>query len=142
MSNSQYVVFEVENECFALDISKVKEIINPLEFAKVPNMPDFIEGMINMRGNIYAVVNLRNKFHFPRKQLDENAKIILVNIESQLVGVLVDSVTEILRVEDGEINETPELISKVDAEFIKGVIKKEKNMVILLDIDRVIDSAA
>lgn len=142
MLNGQYVVFKIEDESFALDITRVKEIIKPIEIAKVPNVPDFIEGMINMRGHVHAVINLRNKFHFSKKEFDDNTKIILVNMNSMLVGIVVDAVTEILRVEDADIDKTPEVISKVNVEFIKGVIKKEKNMVILIDVDKVIDAAA
>lgn len=138
----QYVVFEIDDESFALDIEKVKEIIKPIEIAKVPNVPEFIEGMINMRGKIHAVVNVRSKFKIPKKEFDEGTKIILVNLNSMLAGIIVDGVSEIIRAEDGEISDVPDLITKANPEYIKGVIKKEEKMFIILDIDRVIDSAA
>ncbi len=138
----QYVVFKIENEDLALDVSKVKEIINPIEIARVPNVPDFVEGLINMRGSVHAVVNLRKRFHVEGKKFDDHTKIILINRQEQLVGIVVDAVTEIIKVEEGEIDKVPDVISKVDAEMIQGVIKKGKRMVILLDIDRIIDSAA
>ena len=142
MLSSQYVVFKIDNENFALDITKVQEIIKPVEIARVPNVPDFIEGMINMRGKIHAVINLRSKFHFAKKQFDDNTKIILVNMGLVLIGIIVDAVTEILKVEEQDVDKTPEIISKVNDEFIKGVIKNGKDMVILIDVDRVVDSNA
>lgn len=142
MFSGQYVVFKIDNEEFALDVNKVKEIIKPIEIARVPNVPEFIEGMINMRGHVHAVVSLRNKFHFAKKQFDDSTKIILINMDSGLVGVIVDAVTQILRVEEEEIENTPDLISKVNSEYVKGVIKKSGQMIILLDVERVIDNAA
>lgn len=142
MATKQYVVFNIEDENFALDIEKVKEIIKPVEIARVPNVPDFIEGMINMRGKIHAVINVRSKFKVPKKDFDEGTKIILVNMNSMLAGVIVDGVSEIIRVEEEDIEKAPEIISKANPEYISGVIKKEEKMFIILDIDRVIDSAA
>ncbi|MGE5329691.1 MAG: chemotaxis protein CheW [Deltaproteobacteria bacterium] len=142
MAAKQYVVFGIEDESFALDIEKVKEIIKPVEIAKVPNVPEFIEGMINMRGKVHAVINIRSKFKIPKKDFDEGTKIILINMNSMLAGIIVDSVSEIVRVESEDIGDTPEIITKANPEYIKGVIKKEGRMVIILDIDSVIDSAA
>jgi len=142
MATKQYVVFKIEDESFALDIEKVKEIIIPVEIARVPNVPDFIEGMINMRGKVHAVINVRSKFKIPKKEFDEGTKIILVNMNSMLAGVIVDGVSEIIRAEDEEIEQAPEIISKASPEYIKGVIKKEGKMFIILDMERVIDSAA
>jgi len=142
MATKQYVVFGIEDESFALDIEKVKEIIIPVEIAKVPNVPEFIEGMINIRGKIHAVVNMRSKFKIPKKDFDEGTKIILVNMNSVLAGIIVDGVAEIIRVEAEDIDKAPEIISKANPEYINGVIKKEGKMVIILDIDRVINSAA
>jgi len=142
MATNQYVVFKIEDENFALGIEKVKEIIKPVEIAKVPNVPDFIEGMINMRGKIHAVVNVRSKFKMPKKEFDEGTKIILVNMNSMLAGIVVDGVSEIIKAEDDQIEQAPELISKANPEYIKGVIKKEDKMFIILDMDRIIDSAA
>ncbi|MGE5474101.1 MAG: chemotaxis protein CheW [Ignavibacteriales bacterium] len=142
MATKQYVVFGIEDESFALDIEKVKEIIKPIEIAHVPNVPEFIEGMINMRGKVHAVINIRSKFKIPKKEFDEGTKIILVNMNSMLAGIIVDGVSEIVRVDDQDIGETPEIITKASPEYIKGVIKKDEKMLIVLDIDRVINSAA
>lgn len=142
MFKGQYVIFSVENETFAVDITKIKEILNVMEITKVPNVPDFIEGMINMRGNVYAVVNLRSKFHFPKKQADHDSKILLVNIDGMMVGIIVDGVTEIIKVEETDVEKAPQLISNVNVDFILGVIKRDTNIAMLLDVEKVIENAA
>lgn len=142
MFKGQYVVFNLDDENFAVDITKIKEIINIGMISKVPDVPDFIEGIINMRGNIYAVINLRNKFHFQKKQFDENTKILLVNVNGMMVGIIVDGVTEIIKVEEEDIDNTPQVISNVSGDFIQGVVKKEKDIAMLLDVDKVIGNAA
>lgn len=142
MATKQFVVFKIEDEEFALDVSRVKEIIKPMEIAHVPNVPDFIEGMINIRGKVYAVINIRSKFKMPKKEFDENTKIIFVNIGEILAGIVVDAVSEIIRAEEDEIDRTPEIIEQAHNEYIAGIIKKEEKMFMMLDITSVFDSAA
>jgi purine-binding chemotaxis protein CheW len=142
MFKGQYVIFSIENENFAVDITKIKEILNVMEISKVPNVPDFIEGMINMRGNIYAVVNLRSKFNFPKKQSDQDSKILLVNIDGMMVGIIVDGVTEIIKIEESDVDNAPQLISKVNGDFILGIIKRDTNIAMLLDVGKVIENVA
>jgi len=142
MAIQQFVIFKLENETFALNINKVKEIVQIAEITRVPNVPDYIEGMMNMRGHVYAVVGLRNKFHYSSEKLNNNARIMLINSGNTIVGVVVDEIVEIRNVEDKDLEKTPEIISKVKAEFIKGVIKNTENVTIILDIDKVFDVAA
>lgn len=142
MEGKQFVVFTIDDEEFALDVEKVNEIIKPIEIARVPNVPAFIEGMMNIRGKVLAIVDLRSKLGINKKDFDENTKVIIVNVKGTSVGLVVDGVREIFRVEDGKTEATPDMITKANSEFIKGVVKKQEKMMMVVDIDKVLDMVA
>lgn len=137
---NKYVVFKINNVEFALDIQQVVEIVKPSQISKVPNVPDYIEGIINLRGKVYGVVNLRKRLKFPDKPVDANSNIIMIKVNTLIVGLIVDFVSEILSVDENKIDTTQEAISKTKLNFVKGVIKKGgRKTVAILDVDRLID---
>lgn len=133
----QLVTFKLGNEEFALDILKVQEINRVVEITKVPKAPDFVEGVINLRGRVIPIVDIRKKFHLNIKEATKETRIIVVNIMNKTIGLIVDSVSEVLRISSSTIQPPPPLIAGLDSDYIKGVGKLDERLIILLDIDRI-----
>jgi purine-binding chemotaxis protein CheW len=136
----QLVSFVVENEEFGVDILKVQEIIRTVEITRVPKSPDFVEGVINLRGKIVPVIDLRRRFGIDKKAHDNETRIIVVELPDKVVGFLVDKVKEVIRVEKSIIEAPPELTTNVDTNYITGVAKLQDRLLILLDLDRVLSN--
>lgn len=140
MTEKQYVVFSLGSEEYGLNILKVSEInrLKELEITKVPKTHEYIEGIMNLRGDVVPVVNLRRRFNIELGNLDKQTRIVVVKINSKNIGLLVDSVSHVISFETEEFSPPPEEIT-IDSNYIMGVGKKEKRMIFLLDIDKVID---
>ncbi len=136
----QLVSFVIENEEFGVDILKVQEIIRTVEITRVPKSPTFVEGVINLRGKIVPVIDLRKKFGIDRRELDNETRIIVVELTDKVVGFLVDKVKEVIRVEKSIIEPPPELTTSISTNYITGVAKLQDRLLILLDLDRVLSS--
>lgn len=135
----QLVVFELGGEEFGVEIMNVQEIIRMPEMTQIPQSPDFVEGVINLRGRIIVVVNLSKRFNLQSRVADENSRIIVVEIGKTVVGMIVDSVNEVLRIPKSSVEPAPELVmSKVSKNYLKGVGKIDKRLLILLDLARVL----
>lgn len=136
----QLVTFMIENEEFAVDIRFVQEINRMVQVTKVPNAPFFVEGVINLRGRIIPVINLRSKLGLGKKEQDKNTRIIVVEVADKTIGFIVDAVREVLRIPENITEAPPELVSGVNSEFIKSVGKLEDRLLILLDLEKVLSS--
>ncbi|MFN3134299.1 MAG: chemotaxis protein CheW [Candidatus Kryptonium sp.] len=135
----QLVSFKIGSEEFGVNILQVQEINRPTQITHVPNIPDFIEGVINLRGKIIPVVNLRKKFGLGEKEYDKNTRVIVVELNNKIVGFIVDSVSEVLRISKKVVEPPPEIISSgVDTEYITGIAKLEERLLILLDLEKVL----
>jgi purine-binding chemotaxis protein CheW len=135
----QLVVFELGGEEFGVEIMNVQEIIRMPEMTQIPQSPDFVEGVINLRGRIIVVVNLSKRFNLQSRVADESSRIIVVEIGNSVVGMIVDSVNEVLRIPISSVEPAPELVmSKVSRNYLKGVGKIDKRLLILLDLGRVL----
>lgn len=135
MASIQYVVFRLSEEEFGVEIKNVREIIKPQQILRIPNTPKYIEGIINLRGRVHPVFNLRRKFHFSEKPTDDTTKIIVVNVNDMSVGFEVDDVSEILRIEEESIEEAPQFVTGPHRKYIKCVGKVDDRMIIMLDLD-------
>ena len=135
MATKQIVVFKLLDQEYSIDIMKVLEIVNYEPIRKVPEVPSYIEGIINLRGTIYPILNLRTRLHMPQNESIDATKIILMNLEETRVGFMVDSVCEILNVEEEEIEQTPNMLEKYESRYINGIIKKEDKMIVIFDED-------
>jgi purine-binding chemotaxis protein CheW len=132
----QLVGFRIENELFGVEILKVKEIDRLMEITKVPNSPDFVEGVINLRGIIIPVVDLRKRFKLHDKGHDEKTRIVVIEVDHQTVGIIVDEVSHVIRIPRNIIEPPPPMVAGIGSEYIQGVGKLEKELLILLDMDR------
>lgn len=135
----QLVVFQLGEEEFGLDIMQVQEIIRIPEITRIPHSPDHVKGVINLRGKIITVINLDTRFGMEQKVHDDNSRIIVAEFDENVVGMVVDSVSEVLRLPLSTVEQVPEIVSgKINANYLKGVGKLEDRMLILLDITKVV----
>lgn len=135
MATSQIVVFKLANQEYGIDIMRVLEIIPYQTVRAIPEVPEYIEGIINLRGDIYAIFSFRKRFRLKQHIGEEKTKIVLMTLEDLKVGFIVDNVCEILTIDEKEIEETPKMIARYDSKYIKGVTKQDDRMILLLDID-------
>ncbi len=137
----QYLTFKLEEEVFALDVSKVREILDYTTMTKVPRTPDFMKGVINLRGSVVPVVDMRLKFGMPSQERTVDTCIIVAEItidnESTVLGALVDSVQEVFELEPSQIEPAPRIGTRLKTEFILGMGKRDDQFVIIMDIDKI-----
>ena len=141
MASHQLVIFNVGDEEFGVDISYVNSIERPLKIFKIPNVPEYIEGLINLRGKVCSVINLRKRFNLPIKEFDDYTKIIMVAVNSTIVGFIVDAVSEIINIEDADMEDTSSILDGNSKRFINGVAKVDNRVIMLLDLKTVIFEA-
>jgi len=136
----QVVSFQLKNEEFAVPILKVQEIIRSPEVTRVPKTPDFVEGIINLRGRVVPLISLRKRFGLEHIAIDHNTRVIVVELQGKVVGFSVDGVREVIRVQTSVIEPPPALIGGIEKEFLSGVAKLEERLLILLDLDKVLSN--
>ena len=134
----QLVSFDIGGEEFGVDILKVQEIIRFIEVTRVPNTPEYIDGVINLRGKVIPIIDLRRKFGIERKEKDKNTRIIVVELKNKVIGFVVDAVSEVLRIPSSVTEPPPPIIGGIEAEYITAIGKLENRLLILLDLDRVL----
>jgi len=138
----KYLTFVLGNEGYGIEILKVREIIGLMDITKVPNMPHYVRGVINLRGKIHPVVDLHSKFGMGITEDTNETCIIVVDVtqngKPMMVGILVDSVSEVLDISASEIEETPQFNISLDSHYIMGIAKIKDEIKILLDIDQVL----
>jgi purine-binding chemotaxis protein CheW len=137
--NLQLVIFELSGEEFGVEILQVSEIIPVSRITSIPQAPECIKGLINLRGKIVVVIDLNKRLGFSSKETDSLSKIIIMEVSGKVIGMLVNSVTEILRLPLSSIEPTPEIIkSKINAEYLTGVGKVGNRIIVLLNLARVL----
>jgi purine-binding chemotaxis protein CheW len=134
----QLVVFRLGNEEYGVEITQVREIIKMKEITRIPNAPDFVEGVINLRGQITTVTDLRKRLGTNGTGNNDQTRIIIVELENSTIGMIVDSVSEVLRLAKNEIDSTPEIVSNLETKYIRGVGKLKDRLLILLDLNRIL----
>ncbi len=134
----QLVTFSIGEEEFGVDILKVQEIIRTMEITKVPRAPLFVEGVINLRGKVIPIIDLRSKFGLQTREHDQHTRIIVIEINDMIVGFVVDSVSEVLRIPASTVEPPPPVVSGLESEYINGVGKLEDRLLILLDLNRLL----
>lgn len=138
---AQYLTFKLGDEVFALDISQVREVLDFTTVTKVPRTPDFMRGVINLRGNVVPVVDLKLKFGMPMTEKTVNTCTIITEVsiggEKTVIGALADSVQEVIELDPESIEPPPKIGTRLRTEFIKGMGKRNEQFIIILDIDTV-----
>ena len=136
MSN-QILVFNINNELYGIDILKVQEILNFIQPTPIPNCPNYFKGIINLRGTIILVIDLRSRFHFDAPMDPNNCVIVVVSIGNKKYGLVVDSVSDVLTINEDNIQEDIDIHSGIDNRYIMGLVKANEQMIILVNIDKV-----
>lgn len=136
-----YLTFILEDEVFAVDVQKVREVLDFTTITKVPRTPDFMRGVINLRGSVVPVIDMRLKFGMTVTEETVDTCVIVMEIrldqEKTVIGALVDSVSEVFDLDPGQIEPPPRIGTRLDTEFIRGMGKRDEQFIIILDIDRV-----
>jgi purine-binding chemotaxis protein CheW len=136
----QLVTFKLGSEEFGVDILKVQEIIKMMNVTKIPNAPAFIEGVINLRGKIIPIVDLRKRLGFNDQEFDKSTRVIVVELDGLVLGFIVDSVSEVLRIPEDTIEPPPSMVAGIESEYIEGVGKLDDRLLILLELKKIFSS--
>lgn len=136
----QLVTFRLGNEEYSLDILKVQEIIRQMELTRVPKAPEFVDGVINLRGRVIPVLDLRKRFGLPVNENTTDTRIIVVDVLDKTVGFKVDAVSEVLRLPSEKVEPPPSIVTGRESEYIRGVGKIDGRLIILLDVTRILTS--
>ncbi|MGI6038106.1 MAG: chemotaxis protein CheW [Limnochordia bacterium] len=139
-TEKQLVIFTLASEEFGVEINQVREIIKPRDMTRLPHTPPYIKGVINLRGEIIPVIDLRKRFSVDSGEMNRDTRIIIVEMDENRAGLLVDAVTEVLRLASTDIEATPRSIAGLQADFIQGVGKMEDRLLILLDVKKILSS--
>jgi purine-binding chemotaxis protein CheW len=137
----QVVSFKLGSEEYGVDIGQVQEINRMVAVTKVPRAPHFMEGVINLRGQLIPIIDLRTRFGMERVEHSKSTRIVVTEIGTKRIGMVVDSVSEVLRLPLEQIEEAPDMISGVETEYIRGVGKLEERLIILLDLGKIVTGA-
>lgn len=136
ITECQLVTFRLGDDEFGTDIMDVKEIIRVPDITKVPNAPSFVEGACNLRGNILPIIDGRTRFNLERKNKDENSRVLVIDANGKATGIVVDKVSEVMRINTADIEETPQIVRNVDSDYLNGVVKLDNGnrLVMILDV--------
>lgn len=134
----QWVTFKLENETYGVNVMQVQEVLRYTEIAPVPGAPDYVLGIINLRGNVVTVIDTRLKFGLMPAEITDNSRIIIIEAEKQVVGILVDSVAEVVYLKASEIDDAPSVGTEESARFIQGVSNRKDDLLILVDLNKLL----
>lgn len=132
----QWVTFRLENESYGINVMQVQEVLRYTEIAPVPGAPPYVLGIINLRGNVVTVIDTRSRFALANAETTDQTRIVIIEAENQVVGILVDAVAEVVYLRQSEIETTPNVGNEETAKFIQGVCHKNKELLILVDLEK------
>lgn len=138
--SNEYLTFVLGSEAYGLEILKVQEIRGYEAVTKIANTPDFIKGVVNLRGLIVPIVDLRIKFNLGKVAYDEFTVVIILNLRGRVVGMVVDGVSDVMSLESSQIRAVPDIVASIDTRFITGLATVEEKMFILVDIEQLMNS--
>lgn len=134
----QCVTFTLEDETYGIDVMQVQEVLREIEVAPVPGAPHYILGIINLRGNVVSVIDARTRFGLPTKESDDMTRIIVIEAQQQIIGILVDSVAEVVDLDRKDIDTAPNVGNSETAKYIDGVVSRDDELLILVDLNKLL----
>lgn len=140
-SLQQYVTFLIGGETYGVEVLQVQEIIGMTPITFVPNSMNFMKGVINLRGTVVPVIDMRLKLNLDERQYDVSTVIIVVEVKERMIGIIVDSVSDVVSLPVNSIQDTPHFTSKIETDFVKGIGQLDENLVIILDVGRILTNA-
>jgi purine-binding chemotaxis protein CheW len=135
---NELISFEVGEEEYGLDILRVKEVIRIREITRLPKAPPFVKGIINLRGDVIPIIDLRDRFGLAHREYTAMTRVIVVDVNGKLVGMVVDAASQVVRISADQIDPPPPIVGGLSVEYVKGVGKLDDRLVILLNIDRIL----
>lgn len=134
----QYVTFRLDEETYGINVMQIQEVLRYTEIAPVPGAPDYVLGIINLRGNVVTVIDTRRRFGLSDSEVSDHTRIVVLEIEGQVVGILVDSVAEVVYLRQSEIETAPNVGNEESARFIQGVCNKNGELIILVEFEKML----
>jgi len=134
----QWVTFRLDGETYGVNVMQVQEVLRYTEIAPVPGAPDYVLGIINLRGNVVTVIDTRNRFALKEGEITDSTRIVIVETDEHVVGLLVDSVAEVVYLRQSEIENPPNVGHDDSARFIQGVCNKNKELLILVELEKIL----
>ena len=138
-NSMQLVSFQLAEETYGIEITKIREIILMGEITQIPQTPHYVKGLINLRSTVIPVIDLRARFGLTESDLTNESRIMVLNVGTKTIGIIVDAVSEVLRVSADQIAPPPPTVAGLGREYLTGLVKLDEHLLILLDIDRIFD---
>lgn len=135
----QWVTFQLDKETYGINVMQVQEVLRYTEIASVPGAPDYVLGIINLRGNVVTVIDTRSRFGLPPAEVSDNSRIVIIEAEKQVIGIMVDSVAEVVYLRSSEIDAAPSVGTEESAKFIQGVSNRDGELLILVDLNKLLN---
>jgi purine-binding chemotaxis protein CheW len=136
--DTQWVTFYLADEKYGVPVSQVREVLRYSEITPVPGAPDYVIGIINLRGNVVTVLDTRKRFALPPVDVDDSTRVVIIEVEDQVVGILVDQVSEVMRLANGEVETAPNVGNDESSKYIQGVASRDGNLLILVDLHKLL----
>ena len=139
----QWVTFRLDDEVYGINVMQVQEVLRITEIAPVPGAPNFVMGIINLRGNVVTVIDTRKRFGLLPKEADDSTRIVIIEVEEQVIGILVDSVAEVVNLSESQIEKAPNLGNEntESAKYIQGVHSRDDDILILIDVNKLLSDS-
>jgi len=134
----QLVTFRLKDETYGINVMQVQEVLRVSEIAPVPGAPSFVLGIINLRGNVVTVIDTRGRFGLPPGELDDASRIVIIETDEQVVGILVDSVAEVVELSQSQIDHAPNVGNEESSRYIQGVSTREEGLLIVVDLNKLL----
>jgi purine-binding chemotaxis protein CheW len=134
----QLVTFRLQEETYGINVMQVQEVLRVSEIAPVPGAPSYVLGIINLRGNVVTVIDTRSRFGLPSTEIDDASRIVIIESDKQVVGILVDSVAEVVELRTTEIDSAPNVGNEESSRYIQGVASRDDDLLILVDLNRLL----
>ena len=132
----QWVTFKLDNETYGINVMRVQEVLRYTEIAPVPGAPSYVLGIINLRGNVVTEIDTRQRFGLDTAEVTDNTRVVIIEADKQVVGILVDSVAEVVYLRQSEVETAPNVGNEESAKFIQGVCNKNNELLILVELDK------
>lgn len=134
----QWVTFQLDDETYGINVMQVQEVLRYSEIAPVPGAPDYVLGIINLRGNVVTVIDTRTRFGLPTSEVTDQSRVAIIEAEEQVIGILVDSVAEVVYLRSSDIDSAPNVGTEESAKFIQGVSNRDGELLILVDLNKLL----
>lgn len=138
VEHRQCVTFRLDDEIYGINVMLVQEVLRVTEIAPVPGAPNYVVGIINLRGNVVTVIDTRMRFGLPPREMDDATRIVIIEAEKQTVGIIVDSVSEVVDIYSNEIESAPNVGNDETARYIEGVVSRGEELLILVDLNKLL----